>query len=204
VTGGVPRRLPFLLGLVVLAGCGGAHSSATVTVPQGFAVRSVEKPAFSIALPQEWRSFGDRSHMSAKEVAGSNERLRLELETLAKSDSPIKLVAFDPAAGQHFHTNMNVLQTQVPSKLSFDDMAKTEVTQISRASGIKHIRQQETVVPAGRALHLTYRPRANAVIQQYFVRHGNLLYVLTYSTRAADGARFAQVFDRSAHTFQVG
>jgi hypothetical protein len=205
VTGGVPRRLPFFLGLVVLAGCGGAHTSATVAVPQGFAVRSVEQPAFSLALPKEWRSFGDRSHMSAKEVAGTNQRLRLELETLAKSDSPIKLVAFDPASGQRFHTNMNVLQTgPLPSKLSFDDMAKTEVQQISRASGIKHIRQQVTVVPAGRALHLTYRPRPNAVIQQYFVRHGSLLYVLTYSTRAAEEARFAQVFDKSAHTFQVG
>jgi hypothetical protein len=204
VTGGVPRRLPFLLGLVVLAGCGGAHTSTTVTVPAGFAVRAVEKPAFSVALPKEWRSFGDRSHMSAKEVAGSNQRLRLELETLAKSDSPIKLVAFDPASGQRFHTNMNVLQTEVPSKLSFDDMAKTEVQQISRASGIKHIRQQEIRVPAGRTLHLTYRPRANAVIQQYFVRHGNLLYVLTYSTRADDEARHAMVFDQSAHTFQVG
>jgi hypothetical protein len=92
---------------------------------------------------------------------------------------------------------MNVLQTEVPSKLSFDDMARTEVQQISRASGIKHIRQQETRVPAGRALHLTYRPRPNAVIQQYFVRHGNLLYVLTYSTRAADEARYAKVFDQS-------
>jgi hypothetical protein len=201
----VPRRLLFLLGLAVLAGCGGTHTSATVTIPEGFTVRAVEKPAFSVALPKEWRSFGDRSHMSAKEVAGSNQRLRLELETLAKSDSPIKLVAFDPAAGQHFHTNMNVLQTgPLPSKLSFDDMAKTEVRQISSASGIKHIRQQETRVPAGRALHLTYRPRPNAVIQQYFVRHGDLLYVLTYSTRAADEARFAKVFDQSAHTFQVG
>ena len=137
------------------------------------------------------------------EVAGKNERLRLELETLAKSDSPIKLVAFDPAAGRHFYTNMNVLQTEVPSKLSFDDMARTETTQISRASGVSDIRQEETHVPAGRALHLTYRPRQNAVVQQYFVRQGNVLYVLTYTTRSADAARYKDVFDRSAHTFQV-
>jgi hypothetical protein len=202
VTGGVRRRPLPLLTLVVLAGCGGGSSH--VTVPEGFTVRTVEKPGFSVAIPADWRSFGDRSHTSAKEIAGNNERLRLELETLAKSDSPIKLVAFDPAAGRHFYTNMNVLQTQVPSKLSFDDMAKTETTQISRASGVKDIRQEETKVPAGRTLHLTYHPRANAVVQQYFVRHGDVLYVLTYTTRSKDAARYKDVFDRSAHTFGAG
>ena len=204
VTGGVRRRLPCLLCLVVLAGCGGGSDSQPVTVPKGFTVRTVEKPSFSLALPAAWRSFGDRSHTSARKVAGNNERLRTELETLAGSDSPIKLVAVDPAAGRRFYTNMNVLQTQVPSKLSFDDMARTETTQISRASGVKDIRQQVTGVPAGRTLRLTYRPRANAVVQQYFVRHGDLLYVLTYTTRAADTARYAKTFDQSAHTFQVG
>ena len=195
------RRLPFLVCLAVLAGCGGGASS--VAIPDGFTVRTVDKPRFSIALPAAWRSFGDRAHTNARQVAGKNERLRAELETLARSDSPIELVAFDPSAGQQFFTNMNVLQTQVPSKLSFDDMARTETTQISRASGVKHIEQQETNVPAGRALHLTYHPRANTVVQQYFVRHGDLLYVLTYTTRTSDGARLAGVFDDSAHTFEV-
>ena len=196
------RRPLLLLCLVVFAGCGGG--SEHVTVPPGFTTRNVEKPRFSVALPAAWKSFGDRSHTSARQVAGNNERLRLELETLAKSDSPIQLVAFDPAAGRPFYTNMNVLQTEVPSKLSFDDMARTERTQISRGSGVTDIHQEETHVPAGRTLHLTYHPRANAIVQQYFVRHGNLLYVLTYTTHTADAARFTKTFDQSAHTFQVG
>jgi hypothetical protein len=201
VTSGVRRRPLLLLFLVVLAGCGG---SERVTVPPGFTTRTVEKPNFSVAMPAAWKSFGDNSHTSARKVAGNNERLRLELETLAKSDSPIRLVAFDPAAGRPFYTNMNVLQTEVPSKLSFDDMARTERTQISRGSGVTHIRQVETKVPGGRTLHLTYNPRPNAVVQQYFVRHGNLLYVLTYTTRTVNATRYAKTFDQSAHTFQVG
>jgi hypothetical protein len=202
VTGGVRRRPPLLLCLVVLAGCGGG--SDAVATPKGFTARTVEKPSFSVALPAGWRSFGDRSHTNAKEVAGKNERLRTELETLAKSDSPIKLVAFDPASGQHFTTNMNVLQTEVPSSLSFDQMARTEARQIRLASGIAEIKKEVTKVPAGRTLHLTYRPRANLVLQQYFVRNGDLLYVLTYTTRSADAARHARIFDLSAHTFQAG
>jgi hypothetical protein len=196
----VRRRSPLLLCLVVLAGCGGGSKS--VTVPDGFTLRTVEKPGFSLALPAAWRSFGDRAHMNAKQVAGKNKRLQLELETLARSDSPIRLVAFDPAASK-FSTNMNVLQTEVPSSMSFDDMARVEKTQISRASGIEDIQQEETKVPAGRALRLMYHPRPTAVVQQYFVRDGGVLYVLTYTTRAANGAHYTAIFDKSAHTFQV-
>jgi hypothetical protein len=202
VTGGVRRRPLLLLCFVVLAGCGGG--SDAVAVPRGFGVRTVEEPSFSVALPAGWRSFGDRSHTNAKDVSGKNERLRTELETLAKSDSPIKLVAFDPASRRRFSTNMNVLQTQVPSSLSFDEMARAEARQIRLASGVADIKKEVTKVPAGRTLHLTYRPRANLVLQQYFVRHDDLLYVLTYTTRSADAARHAKIFDLSAHTFQAG
>lgn len=172
-------------------------------MPDGFTLRTVAKPAFSLALPHRWRSFGDTSHASAKSITGGNQRLRVELETLAQSDSPIKLIGVDPSGGLRSATNMNVLQTRVPSSISFDEMARIEATQIRRASGIKRIEQETTDVPAGRALHLTYHPRAAALVQQYFVRHGNLLYVLTYTSPSADGAHYASVFDQSAHTFQV-
>jgi hypothetical protein len=197
----VRRRPLLLLCLAVLAGCGGGRTN--VTIPDGFTVRLVEKPAFSLALPERWRSFGDTSHLSAKSITGGNQRLRLELETLVQSDSPIKLIGVDPAGGVHSATNMNVLQTRVPPNVSFKDMARIEAIQIRRASGIKHIEQETTEVPAGRTLHLTYHPRASALVQQYFVRHGDFLYVLTYSTPSADGARYASIFDQSAHTFQV-
>jgi hypothetical protein len=186
----------------VLAGCGGGQ--ATVTIPNGFTVRTVEQPAFSLALPQRWRSFGDTSHASAKSITGGNRRLRLELETLARSDSPIKLIGVDPTGGLRSTTNMNVLQTRVPSSISFDEMTRIEATQIRRASGIRRIEQETTQVPAGRALHLTYHPRATALVQQYFVRHGDFLYVLTYTSASEKGARYASIFDQSAHTFAIG
>jgi hypothetical protein len=202
VTGGVRRRPLALLCLAVLAGCGVGHT--TVKIPDGFTVRTIHKPVLSIALPNRWRSFGDSSHTSAQSIAGGNQRLRVELETLAESDSPIKLIGVDPVSAVHSATNMNVLQTRVPSSLSFEEMARIEATQIRRASGISRIEQEKTELPAGRALHLTYHPRATALVQQYFVRHGDFLYVLTYSTPSADGAKYAAIFDQSAHTFQVG
>jgi hypothetical protein len=201
VTGGVRWRPLLLPCLVVLAGCGGG--SAGVEIPQGFTVRTVKKPAFSVALPQRWRSFGDTSHMSAESVAGNNQRLRVELETLAEANSPVKLIGVDPASATH-STNMNVLQTQVPSKLTFDEMARIEATQIKRASHINRVEQETIELPAGKALHLTYHPRPSALVQQYFVRDGDLLYVLTYTTPSASAAQYASTFDQSAHTFQLG
>ncbi len=58
--------------------------------------------------------------------------------------------------------------------------------------------------PGGRTLHLSYRTRSNAVVHQYFVKHDELLYVLTYTTAPAESAHYAKIFDMSAHTFQVG
>ena len=194
------RRLLLLAALVVLAGCGGSKTQAT---PAGFTVRTVAEPSFSIALPKGWRSFDSRSSRAANEAAGRNSALRMELQLLGKPDSPIKLIGLDPAA-RTFVTNMNVLQTRVPSSLSFEELARTEAAQIKLVSGVKEMRQQQTVVPGGRTLHLSYRTRSNAVVHQYFVKHDAVLYVLTYTSAPAESAPYAKIFDMSAHTFQVG
>jgi hypothetical protein len=186
--------------LVVLAGCGGSTTQAT---PAGFTVRTVAEPSFSIALPKGWRSFDSRSSRGPNAAAGRNSALRMELKLLGKPDSPIKLIGLDPAA-RAFVTNMNVLQTRVPSSLSFEELARTEAAQIKLVSGVKEMRQQQTVVPGGRTLHLSYRTRSNAVVHQYFVKHDAVLYVLTYTSAPAESAPYAKIFDMSAHTFQVG
>jgi hypothetical protein len=190
-----------LAALVVLAGCGGSTTQAT---PAGFTVRTVAQPSFSIALPKGWRSFDSRSSRAANEAAAHNSALRMELRLLGKPDSPIKLIGLGPAAAGTFLTNMNVLQTRVPSSLTFEQLARTEAAQIKLVSRVKEMRQEETVVPAGRTLHLSYRARSKALVHQYFVKHDELLYVLTYTTAPAGSSRYAKIFDMSAHTFQAG
>ena len=198
------RRLAMLLLLVVtVAGCGSEESASPVKTPAGFTVRAVRKPAFSIALPRTWRSFDARSSRRERNDAGHGQALRAELELLSKPDTPIRFIGIAPSPRGTFVTNMNVLQTQLPSEFGFDDLAKNEATQIKAAGGVKEITQDETRVPAGRTLRLRYRARSGAVIHQYFVRHGDFLYIVTYTTSAAHLPRYAKIFDVSAHTFQV-
>jgi hypothetical protein len=195
----VHRPALFLAFLATVLGCGSAtHTSA----PAGFTVRSVNQPAFSIALPEHWRSFDSASNGAANNLAVRNQRLRAELQVLSRPDSPIKLVGVAPGARGTFLTNMNVLQTRVPKSLGFDDLSRNEVTQIRLATHARDLRQSETRLPAGRALQLAYRAR-NAAVHQYFVRRGAFLYILTYTTAPATAARYAKIFDLSAHTFQI-
>ncbi|MFL6030470.1 MAG: hypothetical protein ACJ74D_10615 [Gaiellaceae bacterium] len=197
------RRLPLLVLLVIAAGCGSKEPAPPVETPAGFTTRSVQKPAFSIALPRSWRSYDAQSRRDAQAVAGRSAAMRAELELLSRPDTPIKLIGIAPSPRGTFVTNMNVLETQVPSELGFDDLAKNEARQIKAAAKVKAIRQDETRVPAGRTLRLRYRARSGAVLHQYFVRHGDFLYILTYTTSPAGLARYAKIFDMSAHTFEV-
>ena len=151
-----------------------------MTVPDGFTVRTVKEPSLSIALPVAWRSFANR-----------------------RADAPVKLVGALADPGGKLVTNMNVVQTRVPSSLSFDQMKRTEARQLKLAAGAKNVQQAEAELPAGRALRLSYGTRSNAFVRQYFVRRDDLLYVLTYTTRSGNAARFAGIFDQSARTFQV-
>ena len=193
------RRLVLLVLILTAAGCGSKEAVLPVEIPAGFTTRSVAEPAFSIALPRGWRSFDARPRATADYSAA----MRAELELLGRRDTPIKLIGIAPSPRGTFVTNMNVLQTNVPSELSFDDLAKNEARQIKAAAKVKAIRQDETRVPAGRTLRLRYRARSGAVIHQYFVRHGDDLYILTYTTSPTRLARYAKIFDVSAHTFEI-
>lgn len=186
--------------LATALGCG---STTPASAPAGFTVRTLNQPAFSIALPKHWRSFDSASSAAANNLAVRNRRLRAELQVLSRPDSPIKLVGVaDPARGT-FLTSMNILQTRVPKSLGFDDLSRNEATQIRLATDARDLRQTETRLPAGRTLRLTYRARTNAAVHQYFVRSGAFLYILTYTTAPATSAPYAKIFDLSAHTFQT-
>jgi hypothetical protein len=202
VTGGVRWPLPLLALLVALAGCGGGGGSTAPPVSSaGLSVRKVEDPAFSIAVPKSWLSVDQRS---ARRTRTSNPRLRAAIRTLTRPATPVRFIAVAPAQGKTFAANMNVIETRVPSSVSFDDLVKNEANQIKLVSALHDLQQETVELPAGRALRLTYRVRRRGYVSQYFVKHENELYVLTYTAALADGPHYAPIFDRSAHTFRLG
>jgi hypothetical protein len=200
----VARLALLLIFSVTFLGCGSSEDRAPAKIPVGFSARTVTNPKLSIALPKQWRSFDAGSSRGAKDAPGLSSGMRAELELLSRPDTPIKLIGLAPTAPRTFVANMNVLQTRVPSSLSFDQLAETEARQIRRATHARDMRQDETRLPAGRALRLRYRAQSGAVIHQYFVRHEKFLYILTYTTSPARAAHYAKIFDLSAHTFQIG
>ena len=174
--------------------------------PVGFTLREVKGSRFAIALPQQWRSLDRNSALTGKRlrrVAKANPRLRAELQALAGPNSPIELIAVDSAGSKSFAANMNVIQTRVPGNLSFEQLSRNETTQIKLVSSVRNMRRATVALPAGRALRLTYDVRPRGVVYQYFVKHHDFLYVLTYTTSAAVAPRYAKIFDLSAHTFQL-
>jgi hypothetical protein len=169
-------------------------------------MRPVRDSGFSIALPRTWRSLDGRTALTSgrlRRFAKANPRLRPELRALAGPHSPMKLIAVDSAGSQNFKPNMNVIQTRVPKSLSFEQLSRNEPTQIKLVSSVQNMRQATVALPAGPALRLTYDVQARGVVHQYFVKHHDLLYVLTYTTSTAAASRYARIFDLSAHTFQL-
>ncbi len=202
------------VGALATACSGNAESRAgRPKPPAGFTLRAAGDLGFSIALPRRWRSLDADQALSseqAKRFAKDNPQLRGELQALTRPNSPVKLVAVDPAARPGFLTNLNVVETRLPPSVSFAKWSAAEVAQIKLVPTVRDVRAEELQLPPGRALHLSYHARFNlrqgsstAVLHQYLVKHDELLYVLTYTTQPAVEATYRATFEESARSFRL-
>jgi hypothetical protein len=71
-------------------------------------------------------------------------------------------------------------------------------------------RQTTVELPAGRAVHLewSYEQRQEEAVRridsdQYYLRNGNRVFVLTYTTLPEQAASYRETFARSARSFEV-
>jgi len=215
------RRAAILaMGLVlVVSGCGGkdaqrsATQAAAPSMPAGFAVRHVPDHGFSIALPKQWESLDAREALNSdamKRFRKVNPALGSQVEALTLPDSPIKLIALAPNKQGGFLTNLNVLVTELPADVSYDEWSSSEVAEIEKVPTVTGLRKEETQLSTGRALHVTYRAAFNrpngrfvALVHQYLVKDDGSLYVLTYTTTPRLEPRLGKVFEQSARTFRL-
>ena len=205
------------------AGCGGKDDSLSATnvettaagpgVPAGFTVRAVKDEGFSIALPKKWRSLDAKEALSGstmKSFEKANPSLAGQMRALAQPNSPLKLLAIGPGGGGTFLTNLNVIVTQIPSNLGFDEWTSAEVSQIQKVPSVKDVKQEETQLQPGQALHLGYRASFNRAsgtfevfVNQWMVKKDDFLYILTFTTSPDQEPKLRQTFDDSAHTFRL-
>jgi hypothetical protein len=217
----VRRVAVVLLLLATAAGCGGGKQGArpatnvdTVAspeTPKGFTVRAVRDQGFSIAVPKRWRSIDASAALQGKAVKRfeqENPAAAGAVEALSRPNSPMKFVAVDPST-TGFATNVNVLVSRIPADASFERWTKAEAAQIEalRPSGLT---QGPVQLAPGKGYRLRYHakltirgsPRELA-IHQYMVKRGGFLYVVTFTTAAAEEAGLSPTFDQAAHTFDL-
>jgi hypothetical protein len=180
--------------------------------PAGFTIRVVKDEGFSIAVPKAWRSVDTQQVLSGglKQFRKANPQLGSELEALARPNSPIKLVAVDPKLERGFATNLNLLVTEIPSGIEFDQWTSVQVAEIEKVQTVKGLKREETQLRPGRALHLSYRvsfkrPSGSfvAFVHQYMVKNDGFLYVLTYSTLPSTEPKYKKTFADSARSFRL-
>jgi hypothetical protein len=209
---------------VLAAGCGGngeppaaatdvETKPAKSTTPAGYTVRSVKDQGFAVALPKSWRSLDAKDVLASgtmKQFERSNPQLKGQVEALAKPDSPLKLLATGPIGKDGFLTNLNVIVTQLPPDLEFDEWTKAELAEIQKVPTVKDVEQEVTQLPPGKTLHLNYHATFNkpsgpfeVVVNQWMLKKDDFLYILTYTTSPSQEAKLQQTFDDSAHTFEL-
>jgi hypothetical protein len=214
--------LALSLGLLVV-GCGGKEASkpatdvetqaASPSAPPGFTVRLVRDAGFSIALPKEWQSLDAQDALksaSMQRFLKINPELKPSIQALTQPNSPIKLLAVGPGSDRGFVTNLNVLVSNIPSGISYERWSSAEIAQLKKVRTIKGLTQEETALEPGRALHATYRTAINrqggqltAHIDQYLVKKGSSLYVVTFTTTPRLLGTLEPTFSKSVRTFRL-
>ena len=212
------------VGLALLVtGCGGKEASKSATdvetqvggrnVPAGFTIRLVRSAGFSIALPKAWQSLDAQEALkteSMQRFRKINPELEPSIQALTQPNSPIKLLAVGPGHDRGFVTNLNVLVSTIPAAVTYEQWSSAEIAQLKKVPTIEGLTQEETALAPGRALHATYRTSINrqagrftAHIDQYLVKKGSSLYVVTFTTTPRLLAKLEPTFSKSVRTFRL-
>ena len=77
---------------------------------------------------------------------------------------------------------VTVIETRVPQQITFEQFARNEPKMLTRAVGARRVHVHRTNVGGRRALRVAYLLPTKQVTQ-YFVRNGELMYVVTYTDK---------------------
>lgn len=93
-----------------------------------------------------------------------------------RAQSPVLLAAVAPDSRR----KVTVVETHVPASLTFEQFAHNEPKILMLAVHARSVEVRETTLQHRRALRVRY-VRDGKRVTQYFVRTGDLMYVVTYT-----------------------
>lgn len=181
-----------------------------------------EKPdiGFSVALPPSWKQIDmDPATLDAslKVVKEQNPEMAAALEGQARNLvlSGIKFFGFDLApesTSAGFATNISVLKQSSPAAVALDVYVQANVGQLENLSNVtKPVNHRRARLAAGEAEELRYTMNVNASagqsmslrLTQYLLVKGKDAYVITLTTTAEQGDKYAPTFEKIGQSFKL-
>ena len=211
------RHLPYVLTVLLLAGCGGTGDSTGVetrATSAGSTTYDVASAGLSIAVPESWRT------ISADEFSEGGEWEDVVTETPALApyaqafqgpDSVLKFAAVDPSVQDEFATNLNVIVEELPAGTTLDDYEQAFVSQLeSLPNLVGAVDRQRVELPAGPALKASYKLTLltsgktwTVSTRQYALVDEGRAFILTYTTLPDQAAAYEDTFARSAESLRL-
>jgi hypothetical protein len=206
------RALPLLLVAFLLVGCGfGGQSAPEPARSDGLTRYEISSGSFSIGVPETWHATTSTQMKKAsfKRFANQNPAFAAYADVVGKRNSPFKFFAYDPVVRKRFATNLNVVVTPVPKRMTPEKYKRSALAE-AKAIALSKVDSSDVDLPAGKALRIEYRARfvingAKKAISttQYAFLLDNTSYILTYTTLPALRSEYADWFKRSAQSFQL-
>jgi hypothetical protein len=200
------RLAALVLCLAALAGCGGSDDGGDAN---SFEQYVVDRAGFAVSVPGDWRTLDSLEDEDIDEFAEENPDFEPFLRFVKETDA-LQFIALDPDIKDEFATNLNVLVTELPASVDFNRWIDQNVQTIRGIPSARVGRPTQEELPAGRAVHLawSYEQRQEEAVRrvnadQYYLRNGNRVFVLTYTTLPDQAASYRETFARSARSFEV-
>ena len=195
--------IAFLLATAVSA-CGGESQPSA---SGKWARHSIRDSSASVALPEEWKVIKDFDPATIAEFTRENEKFAPYVEPLVRNEV-FKLFAIDPAVQEKFATNLNVIVAPVSTPLR--QWVDQENASTRRVAVPGSLRTAYVQTPEGEAAKVSWvlevesgGEKKQVQSLQYLFKKDGTGYVLTFSTLPSLATKYAETFNRSAHSFQI-
>jgi hypothetical protein len=200
------RPAAILVAVVVFAGAASASGP-------GYRRHAVTGQGVSLLLPTSWKSLTAKQ---AKELLApgdferENPQFAAFVALMRRSDSPLKLIAFDPIPLDGFATNANVVALPLAGPVPLSAY-KEELIREAKSIGGAHLAAAIVHLPGGAAVRLTYRLPIKSkgrvfstATTQYAFPRANRSVVVTYTTIPKAASTYAPIFATSARSIRFG